>query len=155
MLKIRLIRIICLVAAFASVFCLFDGFTSTPVVADTVNDIETLEVETDPMHYRFVGRLYSIILRQDTCDKEEKEKHEKKRMNQMPNQPYMTYMMMYPYGMNNPNDDKPPMMFMIPMYCVDPRSLPHGMPMPAMPPMPNMQFPFFTFPPFGMNMQNK
>jgi len=74
MFKIRLIRILCLVAAFASVFCLFDGFTSTPVVADTVNDIETLEVETDPMHYRFVGRLYSIILRQDTCDKEEKEK---------------------------------------------------------------------------------
>ena len=92
---------------------------------------------------------------EEKSDKEEKEKHEKKRMNQMPNQPYMTYMMMYPYGMNNPNDDKPPMMFMIPMYCVDPRSLPHGMPMPAMPPMPNMQFPFFTFPPFGMNMQNK
>ena len=74
MIKTRLIRIICLVVAFTSVFCLFDGFTSTPVVADTVDDIEVLEEEVDPKHYQFVGRLYSIILRKDNCDPAEKEK---------------------------------------------------------------------------------
>ena len=74
MIKTRLIRIICLVVAFTSVFCLFDGFTSTPVVADTVDDIEVLDEEVDPKHYQFVGRLYSIILRKDNCDPAEKEK---------------------------------------------------------------------------------
>ena len=74
MIKTRLIRIICLVVAFTSVFCLFDGFTSTPVVADTVDDIEVLDEKVDPKHYQFVGRLYSIILRKDNCDPAEKEK---------------------------------------------------------------------------------
>ena len=74
MIKTRLIRIICLVVAFTSVFCLFDGFASTPVVADTVDDIEVLDEEVDPKHYQFVGRLYSIILRKDNCDPAEKEK---------------------------------------------------------------------------------
>lgn len=74
MFKTRLIRIICLVVTFASVFCLFDGFPATPVAADTVNDVEVMDEEVDPAYYRFVGRLYSIVLRQDSCDKAEKEK---------------------------------------------------------------------------------
>ena len=94
-------------------------------------------------------------VQEENSDKEEKEKYENKRTNQMPSQPYWTHMIMYPYGMNNPNDGKPPMVFMIPMYCFDPRSIPHGFPMPPMQPMPNMQFPFYNFQPFGMNMQNK
>ena len=87
------------------------------------------------------------IITEEKSDKEEKEKYESNRMNQMPKQPYMTYMMMYPYGMNNQNDNKPPMMFMIPMYVVDPRGYPNGIPMPV---IPNMQFGhFFPFPPYG------
>ena len=69
----------------------------------------------------------------------------------MPVQPTVTYMVMYPYN-NDPNGSKPPMLFMIPMLCIDQRNLPNGMAMPTMPPMPNIQFPFFAFPTYGMNM---
>ena len=75
MLKTCLIRLICFVIAFTSVFCLFDGFPSTHVAADTIGEANTVEdEEVDPKYYQFVGRLYSIVTRRDTCDPAEKEK---------------------------------------------------------------------------------
>ena len=92
------------------------------------------------------------IIKEEKSEKEEREKYENRRNMEMPSQPQWTYMMMCPCS-NNPND-KPPLMFMIPMYCVDPRNYPNGIPMPTIPPMTNFQFPFFAYPSYGMNMQN-
>ena len=81
-----------------------------------------------------------------------KEIKEEKKINvEIPNQ---TYMMMYPYNPNQ-KESKPTMMFMIPMYCVETKNMPQNFSFPTMPqmPMPGMQFPFYPYPPFGMNMQ--
>lgn len=106
------------------------------------------------------------IIKEEKVNKEEKEKNEERRNDSVPFQPYLTYMMMYPSippsGNDNKKDNKPPMVFMIPVYCADPRSFPNDFPMSPMPPMqpmpmpiPNMQFPFYGYSPFPMNMQHK
>ena len=106
------------------------------------------------------------IIKEEKVKKEEKEKNEERRNDSVPFQPYLTYMMMYPSippsGNDNKKDNKPPMVFMIPVYCADPRSFPNDFPMSPMPPMqpmpmpiPNMQFPFYGYSPFPMNMQHK
>ena len=74
MLKTCLIRFSCFIIAFSSLFCLFDGFSFTPVAADTLPEANIVEdEEIDPKYYQFVGRLYSIVTRRDTCDPSEKE----------------------------------------------------------------------------------
>ena len=74
MLKTCLIRFSCFIIAFSSLFCLFDGFSFTPVAADTLPEANIVEdEEIDPRYYQFVGRLYSIVIRRDTCDPSEKE----------------------------------------------------------------------------------
>ena len=93
----------------------------------------------------------------DKVEKEEKEKEEK----EAPKLPFFTYMMMYPqptlYGVDNKKDEKPSMVYMIPVYCVDPNNLPNGMTLPTMPTMPQMfpMPPFYSFQPFGMPMAHK
>ena len=94
---------------------------------------------------------------EEKSDKEEI-KTEKKTTNNAPNQPFWTFMSLnpnIPVCGDDKKDDKPSMAYMIPVYCVDPRSFPNGVP--TMPPMTNMPFPFFPF--YGMNMpqndQNK
>ena len=75
MLKTRFVNLICSVLIVAAVFCLFDLAPSFSVSADTVDSVELVEEEVDPMHLKFVGRLYSIVLRKDSCDPAEKEKY--------------------------------------------------------------------------------
>ena len=77
MLKTRFINLICSILIVAAVFCLFDLTPSFSVSADTVDSVEAIEEEVDPMHLKFVGRLYSIVLRKDSCDPAEKEKYAK------------------------------------------------------------------------------
>ena len=96
-------------------------------------------------------------------EKEEKEeiKEKEKDDKNTPKLPFFTYMMMYPqptlYGVDNKKNDKPSMVYMIPVYCVDPNNLPNGMNLPTMPTMPQMfpMSPFYSFPPFGMTMPHK
>ena len=75
MLKDRFIKFICMVLIAASVMGLSGFISNKSVIADTVDKTEISDVvETDPLYYKFVGRLYSIVLRKQQSDPVEKEK---------------------------------------------------------------------------------
>ena len=53
----------------ASVMGLSGFISNKSVIADTVDKTEISDVvETDPLYYKFVGRLYSIVLRKQQSD---------------------------------------------------------------------------------------
>lgn len=74
MIKNCFVKIASVVLLAASVAGVFD--VGTPVYAEETTEVtETAEhKEISPEHLKFVGRLYTVINRQDICDQEEKKK---------------------------------------------------------------------------------
>ena len=97
------------------------------------------------------------VPKKEEIAQEEKSEHEEKPEAQKQN--FWTYMSMCQVNMANQNENKNSMMYLIPVFCVDPKTITKEMkipPIPTVSPIPQMgNMPYFFPYPYGMPMQNK